>query len=107
MSYFKNGLIFHAKAGKIVGVKKASIVNVIGGDPPVGQAEGLRFNEFVELLETRGVCGSSVGQIDSLIDGSRDFRRSRTHLGQPALMYLFVAITLDREIATHLMARRQ
>jgi hypothetical protein len=44
MGCLEHVLIFHAKTRKIVGIEKAPVVDVIGGDPPIGQAEGLRFD---------------------------------------------------------------
>ena len=37
----KDGFIFHANSRQIVGIEKAPVVDVIGGDPPVGEAESL------------------------------------------------------------------
>ena len=86
-------------AGEIVGIEKTSIVYVIGSDPPVRQAKGLRLDEFVELLKACCVSRRSVDRLDRLQDAGGDLRRSFAQSGQPALVNLFVAIALGDAVA--------
>src|SRR5258708_31964413 len=44
-------LIFHADSREVVGIEKAAVIDVLRSDPPVGQAIGLRFYEFVKFIE--------------------------------------------------------
>ena len=44
-------LIFLTQRGELVHVKKSSIVDVIGGHSPEGEAIRLRFNELVKSIE--------------------------------------------------------
>ncbi len=99
MSRLKHSLVFHAKACKVIGIEKASVVYVIGSHPPICQAEGLSFNEFMELLKTCCVSRRSVNRLDRLQNAGRDLRRSFAQSRQPAFVNLFVAIALGDSIA--------
>ena len=77
MRCLKYSLIFRAKAGEIINVEKAPVVDVVGGDPPVGQAKGLRFDQFVQFLKTCRIRRVSIDQFDSSSYTSGDFSRPR------------------------------
>ena len=85
MSCLKYLLIFHPNTGKIVGVEEPPIVDVIGSDPPIGQAEALRFDEFVQFFEACGISGVSIDRLDGSQDAGSDLRRPRTNFSEPAL----------------------
>ena len=99
MSRLEHRLVFHANTCKVVGIEKTPVVDVIGSDPPVRQAEGLRFDEFVELLEACRVSRRSIYRFDRLKNAVCDLRRSFAQSRQPAFVDLFVAIALGDSIA--------
>ena len=77
VSSLKNAFILDANAGEIVGVEEPPVVDVIGGDPPVGQAIGLRFDKFVKLVEAGRVVRSTIDRINGRPYAVGDFQRSR------------------------------
>jgi hypothetical protein len=79
------GFAFHTNTGEVVGIEKSAVVDVVGGDPPVGQAEGLRFDEFVQFFEACGIGRRAVYQVDGSKNACGDLLGSRTQLDQSAL----------------------
>src|SRR5712671_6520706 len=82
----ENRFILHAEGGQVVGIEEAPVVDVIGSHAPIGQAEGLRFDEFVEFVETRGASGIAVDQLDCAYNSGNNLRGTRAQLSQPALV---------------------
>ena len=48
MGSFESRGIFDAKTGKVIDVKKPAIVDVAGGEPPVGTLVVLAFEQMME-----------------------------------------------------------
>src|SRR5579862_7612854 len=99
MSRLEHRLVFHTKTGKVIGIEKTPVVDVIGSDPPIRQTESLGFNELMELLKTCCVSRRSVNRLGCLQDASCDLRRPFAQSRQPAFVNLFIAIALGDSIA--------
>src|ERR1700676_2035036 len=107
MSGFEDRFILHSQPGQIIGIKKTAVINIIRGDSPIGQAKSLRFNKFVELVETGGIGGSSIDEIDRIHNTGDNCWRSRAQLSQPALVDFLIAIALRDALAVSLLSCRQ
>src|SRR5882724_2597706 len=95
MRRFENFLVFHADAGEIVGVEKAAVVDVVGSDPPVGQAESLRLDELMQLFEAGRIGGRSICRSHCIRDTSNDLGSARTQLREAPFVDLLIAVALD------------
>ena len=100
VSSLKHGLIFHANGRKVIRIEKTAIVDVIGSDPPISQAESLRFDQFMELFEACRVPRCSIDRVHSFLDTSGNFWRFFAQRCQAALVYLLIAVTLGDSITT-------
>src|SRR5450432_955971 len=107
MRGLEHSFVLHANASQIVGIAKAPIVNVVGGDAPVRQAEGLCFDELMKFFEACGISWISVDRVDHSQNASHDLRRSATQLSQPSLMNLLVAIAFGDTILIGVLPCRQ
>ena len=56
----KTVLVLGAKGGEIVDVEEATVIDVIGGDTPLGEAIRLGLDEFVQGVEAAGIVGRAV-----------------------------------------------
>jgi hypothetical protein len=99
MGGIEDYLILHANAGEVVGIEKAAVVDVVGGYPPIGEAEGLRLDKFVKFFEACGIGGVAIDQVDCSTNEGGDLGRSGTELSQAALINLLVSVALGDAIA--------
>jgi len=108
--------IFHAHRGQIVLVEETAVVDLVGGDAPVGQAVGLRLDQRVQRVEAlvvarRAVVGDpAVGAVECG-NGLRQMRGDRRHggaqRGQAPLVHFLVASAFGDLLRRGLVARRQ
>ena len=52
--------VFHAQRGEVVDVEKAPVVDLVGGDTPVGEAVALELDQLVQQVEAGGITGAAV-----------------------------------------------
>src|SRR5580704_4776280 len=107
MARLEDSFILDTNTRKIVGVEKPPVVDVIGRDSPIGQAEGLRLDEFVKIVKAGRVGGIAVNTLDAGVNASKDFWSTRAQFFETALMNLFVAAALVDAILTILGSEGQ
>src|ERR1700722_3738404 len=78
VGFLEDILILNLNAGQVVRIKKSPIVDVIRGNSPIRQAEGLRLDEFMQFLETRRIRDVAIDRINCLKNAGFDRRRSAT-----------------------------
>ena len=61
-------LALHAQGGQVVDVEEAAVVDLVGRDPPVGQAIALMLEQVVQQVEAVRVAGLAVEQRDVSLD---------------------------------------
>ena len=81
----KNFRHFHANGREIVYVEKATVVDFLGSNPPVGQPIRLRVEQFIQFIETARVSGSPI-------DLDKRFLDRFLHLGR------FLGATLETSL---------
>ena len=59
MGGFEDVLVFDGQAGEVVDVEEPAVVDLVGGDAPVRQAEALAREQVVERVELAGVAGGA------------------------------------------------
>src|SRR5690349_10619096 len=82
VSLHEDGGVFHADRRQLVDVEEPSIVDLVGGDAPVGQSVCLVLQEFVEQVEAAGIAGHSIDQLQVFLQEGIDFRCCRGQIVQ-------------------------
>ncbi len=72
----EDGRILHPHRGELGDVEKASVIDLLGRDPPEGQPVRLLVEQGVELVEARAIASGAVQASDrGLQGGPNGFRR--------------------------------
>ncbi len=85
----------HAQRGQLVDVEEAAVVDLVGGDAPVGQPVGLLLDQFVE--QRRSWSRSSAEPLNALTArsiASASAGKSRASRASCALVHFLVAMAL-------------
>ena len=87
--------VLGAKRSEIVDIEEATVIDVIGGNAPLGEAIRLGLDEFMQSVETTGIIGSAVNCCYVLSDEFLYVVRSRAQSGQTALLHFLFTVALD------------
>jgi hypothetical protein len=88
------GLVLHAQRRQVVDIEEATVVDVVGCNPPVGQPEGLRLEQLMQRIEAHGIAGSARQAADRLVERGGHPGVRGGELGQRPLVRFLVAIAL-------------
>src|SRR3984957_10104786 len=99
MRLLEYGLVLHAQGSEIIDVEEAPIVDLIGGDAPGCEPEGLLLEEFVQPIRTCRRGGIATQASDGRIDGLRDEGLRGAHRRQTALVDLLIAVAFGDLVA--------
>src|ERR1700722_11796174 len=68
MRLFEQLWQFNAQTGQLIDIEKPSVIDLLCGDPPIGDPICLRFEELVQPLEARRVTGLSGEPSQCVLD---------------------------------------
>lgn len=86
----------HAQAGEVVDLEKASIVDFVGGDPPIRDAVVLRFQEAMKGGETAGIARFTRQPLERAFDRRAHACLLRRQLGEPGLDLVGIPAAIRR-----------
>src|SRR5215469_13541878 len=70
-----------SQGSEVVDVEKAPVIDVVGGNPPIGEAIGLRLDQLVQGIERGGIAGFPVHFSNALFEKVCNLGRSFAHRG--------------------------
>ena len=90
----EHGLAFHAQRGKVADVEKPPVIDLVRCDPPIRDAERLRFQKIVQRGKALGVTRRAVERPHGRFDRVANCRRLARQPRKLDLATLLVAMPL-------------